>query len=166
MNRNRLQAPSRLVVGAVAGLAGTAVLMGMRSFDRRYSPKTIPKTRDDPGAFMVKRAERAIGQRGKIPKRAGNAGAMLMHVGYGTVAGVFYAAIRGRRRHGSALLDGGLIGCALYAVGYVGWLPLLRLTRPIWKQPFPQIAGEALRHAAYGITTAAVYGAINARYQD
>lgn len=151
-----------LAAGAVAGLAGTFAMMAMRTFDQKYAPKTIPQVEEDPGAFLVKQAEHMTHLAGAVPKPLENISAKTLHLSYGTIAGVLYAAIRGRRRRGSSLLEGGLLGGSVYAVGYAGWLPLARLTRPLWKQTFPQIAGEALRQMAFGVTTAAVYGAMNA----
>jgi hypothetical protein len=149
--------------GAVAGLVGTGVMVAMRLFDQKYAPTTMPEAREDPGQFIVRRTESATGLPGYLPKPAEVGGGVLLSTSYGILAGALYAKVRGHRRSTSALLDGGFIGMALYLLGYAGWLPLLRLTRPIWKQHFPEIAGEALRHVAFGITTAAVYGAINDR---
>ena len=134
-------------------------MMAMRSFDLRYAPKTIPKTREDPGKFMVKHAEEATHLTRSVPKPVEKAAAMSTAFGYGIVPGMVYAALRGRRattRH--RLLEGAAIGTAVYLLGYFGWLPLVGLTRPLWKQPLPEIVGETMRHVAYGVTTAAVYG--------
>lgn len=152
---------SALLAGAVAGFAGTAAMMAIRTFDMKYAPKTIPKTRENPGKFMVEEAEQAAHFERCLPKRVEKAGAMSLQMGYGVVPGILYAMIRGRGRPASSLLDGMVIGTAVYLLGYVGWLPLVGLTRPLWKQPLPEIAGETMRHVAYGVTTAAVYGAIH-----
>ena len=77
-----------------------------------------------------------------------------------------YAVLRGRPHNASSLLEGAAIGTAVYLLGYSGWLPLVGLTRPLWKQPLPEIVGETMRHVAYGVTTAAVYGAINAGIKE
>jgi len=147
----------KLAAGALAGLSGTAVMMALRSFDGRYAPKTIPQSRRDPGAYFVKQTERVTGLTRAVPKPVETVAATMLRIGYGTLAGVLYAKLRGGRRPASALVDGELIGGALYAAGYGGWLPLMRLTPPVWRQRFPQIVGEAVRHVAYGITVAAVY---------
>jgi uncharacterized membrane protein YagU involved in acid resistance len=153
---------SAIVAGAAAGFAGTIAMMALRSFDLRYASKTIPKTREDPGKFMVQQAERAAHLARSVPKSAEKAAVISTHIGYGIVPGILYAMLRGNRRNASSLVEGAAIGTAVYLLGYFGWLPLLGLTRPLWKQPFPEIAGEGMRHVAYGVTTAAVYGAINA----
>ncbi len=162
MKKSRSDAGS-ILTGAIAGLAGTAAMMGVREFDSRYAPKTMPHMREDPGQFLVKQTARALGVERELPRFVNRTGAMLFHMAYGTAAGILYAAIRGRRRDSSTLVQGGLLGMIVYAAGYAGWLPLVHLTRPPWKQPFPGIAGEALRHLTYGVTTAAVHGAVSSR---
>lgn len=159
---HRFNGSAGLVFGALAGLAGTAAMIAMRTYDEHYAPATIPRMRQDPGEFIVKKSEKAVGLEGKVPNGAEKAAQMATRLAYGTLAGTLYAAIRGRRRGGSDLLDGAIIGVGLYAAGYAGWLPLLKFSSPAWKQPLPQIAGEALRHVVYGVSTAAVYGVMNA----
>ena len=76
--------------------------------------------------------------------------------------GLMYGLMRGRDKEGSSLGDGIVIGSAVYAIGYVGWLPLVGLGKPIWKQTLPEFGGELLRHVAYGVATAASYKLIDA----
>jgi uncharacterized membrane protein YagU involved in acid resistance len=155
---------SLLSAGVAAGLAGTAVMIAARYFDQSYAPRTVPKTREDPGAFLVHAAERLTRTSRSVAKPVEKSAAMALHVGYGTTFGALYALWRGRRP-GSALRDGALLGAAVYAASYLGWLPAVGLSRPIWKQKFPEIAGELTRHVAYGIATAASYGALGGRRQ-
>jgi uncharacterized membrane protein YagU involved in acid resistance len=149
------------IAGAVSGLIGTAVMMGMRSFDQQYAPKTLPEMREEPGIFIADRIQGDL-QRALL-RQTRNLSAFLLSLGYGLSAGVVYARVRGRRKVTSPLLDGTILGVVLYLFAYVAWLPITGLTRPIWKQRYPQVAGEALRHVVFGIATAAVYRAINGR---
>jgi uncharacterized membrane protein YagU involved in acid resistance len=111
---------------------------------------------------MVHAAEHAIGAGSSIPKPVEQAAAMATHIGYGTSFGIFYGLLRGSRKHRSTLADGIVLGSTVYAAGHLGWLPSVGLTQPVWKQELPQIGGELLRHVAYGIATAAIYGMIDA----
>jgi uncharacterized membrane protein YagU involved in acid resistance len=151
---------SALLAGGFAGLAGTTAMMAFRTFDEKYAPKTLPKAKEDPGKFVVEQMERATHSNGKLPKSLEKAGAMSMHIGYGVLPGILFALLRGRRRH-SVLLEGAAVGTAVYLIGYAGWLPLLGLTRPAWKQSLPEIAGETMRHIAYGVATAAAYEVVH-----
>jgi uncharacterized membrane protein YagU involved in acid resistance len=152
---------STLAAGALAGTVGTAVMMAMRSFDAEYAPATIPPMPKDPGALVLNQTAVAAGI-STVPEPIQSVASRSLSFGYGGAAGIIYAMIRGRRRSISTLLDGGLLGMGLYVFAYAGWLPLVGLTKPAWKQRFPEIAGEALRHVVFGVATAAVYGAINA----
>ena len=162
MKRMQFHLPSVIGTGAAAGLAGTAVMMAMRWFDGKYAPKTISKMKEDPAQFLVHAAERATGIAGAVPKSVEGSAALATHAGYGTLFGVLYGLSRGRRKSRSALGDGVILGTVAYAVGHLGWLPALGLSKPVWKQDFPEIAGELLRHVAYGVATTAAYGMIEA----
>lgn len=136
-------------------------MMALRSFDQRYAPATIARTREDPGSFVVHAAERATRSTRRVPKSLEHSAEMAAHTGYGTMFGVLYGLWRGRGRQKSALADGILLGAAVYAAGYLGWMPAMGLTRPIWKQPFSAAAGELFRHIIYGVATTASYELID-----
>src|SRR5665213_879120 len=106
MTRMQSHFASLIGPGVVAGLAGTAVMMAMRSFDERYAPRTIAKTKKDPGAFVVHAAERAIGMVGAVPTSIEKSAALATHAGYGTMFGVLYGLWRGPGNDRSALNDG------------------------------------------------------------
>jgi uncharacterized membrane protein YagU involved in acid resistance len=152
------------VLGAAvaAGMAGTGVMMAIRKFDAEYAPKTVSHDGRDPGAFVVQTLERATGTAGLIPQRCEKPAAFASHAIYGTMFGIAYGLLRGKGRRRSALFDGVLLGGAVYAIGFLGWLPAFGLTRPVWKQRFPEVAGELLRHTVYGVATTTVYGLIDA----
>ena len=149
------------LIGAAAGLAGTAVMFGMRSFDQQYAPATVPKANEDPGRFIVRRGEHAAGL--QLSDEVESGLALSSHFAYGSLFGLLFALLRlnDSNRHHHPFLSGGLLGVFVWAVGYLGWLPVLKLVRPAWKQTFPERAGELTRHIAYGVATAAAYGAIS-----
>lgn len=128
-----------VVPGVAAGLTGTAAMLSMRAFDVRYAPMTVADARPGPDA----------------------AGSLWLRIGGGLLGGAIYGMLRRHRPGASALRDGAAIGAAAYVAGALT-SPLLSGTRrPIWAQPFPQIAGGLLRHVAYGVTTAAVFSALH-----
>ncbi|HEX4056509.1 MAG TPA: DUF1440 domain-containing protein [Tepidisphaeraceae bacterium] len=149
-------------IGLAAGLAGTAAMMVMRMFDQKYAPRTVPKTETDPGESVMHAAKDAIGALATIPKPVEHAVAMTAPFAYGAAFGALYGLVRRHSKHRSALADGIVLGSVVYAAGYLGWLPTVGLTKPVWKQELPEIAGEVLRHVAYGVATAATYGMIDA----
>jgi uncharacterized membrane protein YagU involved in acid resistance len=161
MNHARHENGALLGMGILAGLAGTAVLMALRHFDEQYAPTTIPPTNQDPGQYMVQHAEDAMGV--SLPERAKQSAVLLTHAGYGSTFAAAYALWRGRHHsQRSALVDGSFLGAAVYAAGHLGWLPALGLETPAWRQTYPQVAAELFRHIAYGVATAATFGAIDA----
>jgi len=162
MKRTQFHLASLIGAGAAAGLTGTGVMMAMRLFDERYAPMTIAKMKEDPARLLVHAAERATGIAGAVPKSVEKSAALATHAGYGTLFGVLYGLSRGRRKSRSALVDGVVLGAVAYAAGHLGWLPALGLSKPVWKHEFPEIAGELLRHVAYGVATTAAYGMIEA----
>jgi len=155
--------PFRLgAVGFAAGLAGTAAMLAMRMFDQKYAPRTVPKAKANPSEFIIHAMEESVGAAATVPRPVELAAAMTTHFAYGAAFGTLYGLIRRRGGRRSALADGVALGSVVYAAGYLGWLPLMGLTKPVWKQAFPEIAGELLRHVAYGVATTATYGVIDA----
>jgi hypothetical protein len=143
--------------GLAAGLAATGVMMALRMFDQKYAPKTVPHAKEDPGEFVVRNVESLTGA---LPETAEKTGALALHLTYGTGFGLLYSLWRKISPRSSPLLDGAVLGTAVYAAGYLGWLPALGLTRPLWRQRFPSIAGELARHVVYGVAAVTAYDAM------
>ncbi|HXG83257.1 MAG TPA: hypothetical protein VNI84_04430, partial [Pyrinomonadaceae bacterium] len=54
-------------------------------------------------------------------------------------------------------LEGAALGAAIWAIGYLGWLPAVGLLPPITEQKPMQIFSPVWQHALYGIVTVTVY---------
>jgi hypothetical protein len=149
--------PVRLSLGAVAGLGGTIVLQALRTAGEKWLPKTTPPIRQEPGEFMVEEAEGVLSDRvhREIPKWAESTTALGLAVGYGLTFGSLYAAAR--PRDGSVWSDGIALGVGTWAVGYLGWLPALKLMPPVTDQMPGQILVPIAQHAVYGVATVAAY---------
>ncbi len=161
MSHTKNETGTLLGIGILAGLAGTVVLTAIRSFDEQYAPRTIPPARQSPGQSMLRQAADAAGL--TLPPLAEQTAALLSQAGHGWIFGAAYALLRGRHRSTrSALIDGSVLGAAVYAVEHAGWLPATGREPPAWKQNYPQIAGELFRHIASGIATAGTFGVIDA----
>jgi hypothetical protein len=146
-----------LVRGALAGMAGTMAMWTMQMGSQKYLPGTLEPVREDPGAFMVEKAESAVpGTAGdRIPEVVEGVLGQSLHFGYGTMLGTLYTALRPDADN--ALLDGLALGLGTWAVGYLGWVPAVDLAPPATKHEPQQLVGSLTRHAIYGITTVAVF---------
>lgn len=146
---------TKLCLGALAGLAGTLFIKGGMIASQRWAPQMLPPAKEDPGEFMVRKAEQALPIRAKvkIPGAAETAAAQVLGLGYGVTFGILYSALPRDRR--KIALDGTLLGLATWAAGYLGWLPALGLTPPVWKQKPKQVLPNILSHALFGIITVA-----------
>ena len=150
------------LAGVGAGLAGTAVMFAMRTFDSKYATKTLVHGDEDPGMFVVRHGEQLVG--GKLPKHVELGASIATHVTYGTTYGVLYALARllGSKKTGHhPFVFGGLLGGIVYLIGYAGILPGVGLAKPITDETFPEVAGELTRHVAYGIATVTAYDVIH-----
>lgn len=147
----------RLTFGAVAGLIGTLVLQGLRTPSEKWLPRTMPPIRQDPGDYMVEKAETLLPPelQERIPEVVEKIASKLMAVGYGVTAGVIYASVRPKTY--SVPLEGSVLGVAVWAAGYLGWLPALELTPKPNKQNASELIAPAVRHALFGIATVAAY---------
>ena len=148
---------TRLALGAAGGFAGTIALTALLGATMKWAPRAAPPLRQDPGEFMVEKAEEALpaNVRAAVPPRVEAVAASLLAIGYGLTFGALYAALR--PRGGSAWLDGAVLGIASWAAGYLGWLPALGLMPPVWRQDPRAAITPAAEHLVYGMTTVGVY---------
>jgi uncharacterized membrane protein YagU involved in acid resistance len=158
MSYRRNEVGSNIFAGVAAGLAGACVLMAASSFDKQYAPKTVPEDRPVAGSWPIELMRRATNGRFAPTKRIECQAAVAVHLGCGSLIGLGYALCRGHASRKSVLTDGILVGTLVYVIGSLGLRPALRWAPPIWRQRFPQIAGEMLRHAIFGVATAAAMG--------
>ena len=154
---------SQLAFGAVAGLAGTMTIQTLLKAHQKLAPESLPPMNEDPGHFMIRKAEQLLPQkaRERIHEKAESASAKLLGLGYGMTFGALYAALRPKTRR--PLLEGALLGIATWAAGYLGWLPGAKLMPPVWKQNATQVALPLAEHALYGVATVESYRWLRAR---
>jgi hypothetical protein len=151
----------RLAASAGAGIAGTMVILGLHTATDTLVPQANEPARDDPGNFMTWQAERLLPDhpRRRVPERIESLSASGMHLGYGATFGVLYGLLRPRAPGGPAsiIIEGSLLGLAVWSVGYLGWLPAVGLLPPVTRQTPAQVAGPIIQHIAYGIATVAAF---------
>ena len=146
----------RVALGAVAGLAGTVALQGLRTASQKWLPDTMPPIREEPGAFVVEKVEEAAGvDKADVPQTAETVAAQGLAMGYRMTAGALYAALRPQT--GNPLAGGVVLGVGTWAVGYLGWLPAWGLMPPVTEQEPEQALTAPVSHALFGIATAAAY---------
>jgi uncharacterized membrane protein YagU involved in acid resistance len=153
-----------LALGAAAAAASTALIQGMMAGTKRWAPQTLPPMKDDPGHFMVKKAEQLLPRRTrrKIPDMARTVAGVALAFGYGMTFGSLYALVRPKDakvlRHGTAL------GTTVWAAGYLGWLPATKLMPPVWKQKPKQVIPNILTHIIFGVATVALFKQAKKRF--
>jgi hypothetical protein len=150
-------AAQRIGAGAAAGLVGTALLQGLMAASQKWAPESLPPIKQDPGEFMVEKAEQQLLDtlREKVPEQLEKAAAKSLAFGYGTTFGALYATSRSETKN--LLLEGSALGLAAWGVGYLGWLPASGLMAPVTKQEPEQIVGPILSHILFGIVTVGLY---------
>ena len=150
---------NRMLIGAGAGLAGTAGLDVLRTVSARWWPETAAPIRKEPGTYMIEQVERALppAVRSRLPGNLETLGSRALALGYGITASLAFALAR--RRSVQIHTDGVLFGIAVWAVGYLGWLPRLRLMPPVTRQEPAQVMGPLVQHVLFGMIVA---GAIRA----
>src|SRR5262245_35937795 len=108
----------RAGVGAAAGLAGTFVIQGLLAASQKWAPKRLRPIKQDPGEFMVEKAESYLPEkmRDKIPAALEKTAAKSLALGYGTTFGALYAASRPETRN--LLWEGAAFGVVAWVAGY------------------------------------------------
>jgi hypothetical protein len=157
---DRSEIVTRAAEGAAAGLAATMVLQRVRELDQKTLPSTKAPIRQEPGEFMVEKAESLLPEdtREQIPEAVETGAAATLALGYGMTFGAFYGLVR--PQGGNVLLDGAALGVATWAVGYLGWLPAAKLMPPVSQQRPAQVTIPIVEHVLYGIAAVAGYAAL------
>ena len=133
---------SRLLLGAVAGIAGTmAMTSAMRRLHRRLpaderyplTPREIVDAAIDP------------------PHAAAPDLTTAAHFAYGAACGALLAAARER----PGMVAGAAAGTGIWLVSYMGWIPALSLLKPATEHPARRNALMIAVHLVWGTATAA-----------
>jgi hypothetical protein len=166
----------RLLAGSIAGLACSIVMKAMQEAGMRLMPRQMPPLRQDPGEFMVEKAEDAVVEAGgkvteagedlaeameQVPESVEKVVAQALGIGYGMTFALLFAATRPKVRN--VLLEGSGLGLATWAAGYLGWLPAMGLMKPVHRQKPVQVIGGIGSHLAFGVATAALYRELRRR---
>jgi hypothetical protein len=136
--------------GALGGMLGTWFIQRAMTLSQRL-PESLqgPEVREDPGQFIVRKLHVAPALREPLAKS--------LHWVYGTTWPLVLGTLAPRLRHkgwSQLLLAGAGLGAAVWAVGYLGWLPATGLTKPIYKEKVSRTTSGLLGHIFYGVLAA------------
>ena len=109
---------------------------------------------EPPPRTVSRNAEEAAGVYEPLPQPAFEASWVGQHFAYGTAAGMVYALARKQWKLADPVPAGPLFGVALWAFGYVGWLPATGLYPPPSAEPMRRVATLIAAHLIYGTATA------------
>lgn len=151
----------RVAFGIASGFAGTLALSGLRSASTLIWPETMPELKQDPGDFMAHKVIVWLPQGTEIPDAVQTVLGQSLALGYGLTAGAAYASLRSKP--GNVITEGAALGVAVWAAGYLGWLPALGLMKPVSKQRPAEVIGPIVRHAAFGCMTVYAYNMLSNR---
>jgi hypothetical protein len=142
--------------GTAGGALGTWMLRtGMQRSGDLPEAVRPPEPRQDPGQFMVERAEARLGR--PLPEAVKATATHGLHWAYGTgfggLLGLFGPRL-GVRRLPAALAAGAGLGALVWGVGYLGWLPASGLTRPVHRERASRTLTSLASHVLYGVVSA------------
>lgn len=137
---------SRLLIGAIAGLAGTlAMTAAMRRMHERLpADERYPLT---PREIVDSAAART----GARPTAAGAKDATTAaHFAYGAATG----ALLGAANVAMGPVSGALAGTGVWLASYMGWIPAADLLKPASRHPPRRNALMIAAHLVWGVATA------------
>ena len=140
---------NRLLLGALAGIAGTAAMTAaMRAMHRRLpAPERYPlPPREIIQASVPERIEAALGEQRRRDLT------LAAHFGYGAACGALFALVR--PSDGAAVVPGALYGVLVWAGSYFGLLPALGVLKLATRHPPQRNALMIAAHLVWGTTTA------------
>ena len=153
-----------VVRGAVAGLAGTAVMTAYQLAVAKLRGKPlatpVPHRWADapPPAQVAKKAADTVGQGGRFTREDVPMLTNAMHWLYGVSWGAFYGAAAGATRPDP--VAGGLaFGTGVWGAAYAELVPL-GIYKPPWKYPAKELAVDLSYHMVYGMAVATAFAAL------
>ena len=143
-----------LAAGVIGGAAGSLVMLPLFR-----GAKWAGITREMPPYRVVDRAAAVAAQSaeagGQVEEEQRTVAMITSHTLYGVLGGVFYALIQDELELPAAIA-GPTFGLALWAAGYLGWMP----ATGVLPEPWDQEAGDALTpvaaHLIFGLTLGVV----------
>ena len=145
-----MDAKERALRGALAGLAATVVLTGLR---QAWSKMGL--VFDTAPMQAVARLEEVVGDLSPPGRRLLT---VFAHFAYGTGTGAAFGLLR--RERGEPTEEaavGSALGVLAWGAGWSSWLPLAGVHRPPWAQKTPRVLLPVVDHAVFG----AAWGLIN-----
>ena len=143
----------RVVIAAIAGLVGTALMTAAMEMlwrrlprDERYPlppREIIERTLPDPVRPYA----------GEAPRRGLT---LLAHFGFGAAAAALFGSLFRTRRP----VAGAGYGVAVWAASYLGWIPAFGILRPAHRHPARRNALMIAVHIVWGAAMAASMGAL------
>lgn len=141
----------KLAAGAVGGAVATLLMQKSMPLAKKLPARLQPQMpTEDPGHFMVKQAEKAVGT---LSPKMHSGAAQGLHWAYGISWPLGLAALSGvlgLRSVGKTLAAGAALGAIVWLAGYEGWLPAAGLTPPAHRVPMAKNASGLASHVAYG----------------
>jgi uncharacterized membrane protein YagU involved in acid resistance len=133
---------SRLLLGALAGLAGTmAMTSAMSRLHRRLPPRE---------QYPLPPREITATVLPDVPDKTVRDSAMAAHFAYGAATGAIIAGVRPQ----IGLIGGALYGVGVWGASYFGWVPALGILRPANEHPMRRNALMIGVHLVWGAMTA------------
>ncbi|MDQ1556210.1 MAG: hypothetical protein QOI02_1212 [Actinomycetota bacterium] len=134
----------RVVAGTAAGLFATGIMSGVFLAAQRLS--LLGRL---PPRMIVERLAPGVDEATAKPL------ATIAHFAYGASAGAVFGLLARRAKGGG--VRGVAWGCALWAAGYEGWLPAMRIL-PMAHDDDRRRAGSILTaHLVYGLVLGSIY---------
>lgn len=145
----------RALLGALAGLSATVPMTAAmwaiyRALPAEQRYGTEPRLVTE---GMLTKAAEVRSRSARLTERQREALTSILHLCYGTSAGAAWMALD-RRTLDSPLVHGALGGLAVWAAGYLGWLPAMRILRPEYRRPPGRAVENIVAHLVWGVCAA------------
>lgn len=137
---------SRLIIGAIAGIAGTlAMTAAMRRMHEKLPPEErYPLTPREIVDAAADKVELTLGE------EAAKDATTIGHFAYGAASG----ALLGMANVALGPVSGASAGLSIWLGSYMGWIPGVDLLKPAAKHPWRRNLLMLASHVVWGVVTA------------
>ena len=137
---------TRLVLGTIAGVVGTAAMTGAMRWLHQRLP--LDEQYPLPPREITERVARRIAP--DLHESDLRQASLLAHYAYGALTGALLSAFAPN----VSTAKGGAYGIAVWIASYLGWAPAARILKPAYRHPLRRNALMIGVHALWGVVTA------------
>ena len=138
--------------GFAAGVVGLLAMLGVTFLVRRFVEGNTPNPKMHYEAVVEKGYQVVAGEKAELDEEVRIRLGESAHLLFGAFWGIVFALLL-RNREVRPLPQGATFGATLWFGAFAGYLPALKIAKPLWQMGFYRAARTLATHITFSVTT-------------